>query len=231
MAHTYDTKNRTEKDDSNPVLVSITPTSGATLLVLGLVMKYDVDRTGGAPTFDGVALTQAGSTQKSTTEATAELWYLISPSIGTYNVSVPNTGAEEINAVASVFKAGAGLVSAFDVVTGGNGESADPSFNITPTVDGAVIVDVMGTGKDTVPYGNTQTILYSTDNGSYSDNHQYALQATAGQITFGWSVAYDDWAMVVAAFKTVSDGPPAEAIMNQFQGPNIGADLFNGALL
>jgi hypothetical protein len=72
---------------------------------------------------------------------------------------------------------------------------------VDTNVDGDVVVDVLGHGYHKVPTANSHTLLYSTDDGAYTDNAQYALQVTAGSITLSWTANADDWAMIVGAFK------------------------------
>ena len=216
MTHTYDTKNRVSAT-SNPVNVSITPTSGATLLVLGMQIHEGTARTGGAPTFNGVALTQIG-TVETAAETNCEMWYLLNPSIGTYNIVIPNTNTREVRAVGSVYKAQGGYASEFDVYDGIDLVRDNPSLTVVTTGDGCVLVDVMGNGQLTPPSASTHTELYSVDNGSDSDNHQYGLQTSAGEITLGWTESMDDWCMILAAFKEVAAGASA-------------TDLFDGKLV
>ena len=205
MAHTYDTKNRVFSS-ANPATVEVTPTSGATLLVVGIVTYLNITRTGGAPTFNGDTLTQVGSVETAS-ESNVEMWYLADPSIGTFDVSIPNTNGKSMFIVASVYKAQAGHTSTLDVTNQNNAVSANPSVAVTTTEDGDVLVDVMGDGNTNNPSANSDILLYSTDNGGMSDNHQYALQANAGAKTMSWTVASDDWAMIVGAFKEVATGP------------------------
>jgi len=201
MAHTYDTKNRDE-GVGNPITVAITPTSGATLLVVGIVTNGNVARTGGAPTFNAIALTHIASRTGGAYETSVEMWYLPNPSIGSYNVSVPNTGTNELHIVASVYKAQAGYTSTLDVTNGSSESTRDPDVSVTTTEDGDAIVDVLGSGNYTIPSGNNQTLLYETDDGNYCDAGQYDLQATAGGITFSWTIgSTEDWHMIVSAFK------------------------------
>lgn len=204
MAHTYDTKNR-NSGAGNPVQVAITPTAGATLLVVGIVTEGIIQRTGAVPSFDGVNLTQVG-TVETALETNVEMWYLADPSIGLNNVVVPNTGAKNLFIVVSVYKAQAGHSSVLDVTDQDNDVNFTPSVSVTTTVDGDAIVDVMGDGFLGLPNTHNQTLLYSTDNGSFTDNHQYALQANFGAITFQWTTheINDDWAMIVGAFKEVA---------------------------
>jgi len=202
MAHTFDTKNRIFRN-VNPATIEITPTSGATVLVLGIVVYGSTGRTGGAPTFNGDTLTQVG-TVETATESNVEMWYLADPSIGTYDVSLPNTNSRNMYIVASVYKAQAGHTSTLDVTNQDSTLSANPSISVTTTEDGDVLVDVLGDGYSVNPSDNSDILLYSTDNGAMSDNHQYALQGSAGGKTLSWVCGSDDWAMIVSAFKEVA---------------------------
>jgi len=201
MAHTFDAKNRVT-GTANPLLVSHTCGSGATLLVLSLVVAGATTRTGGAPSYNGVAMTQVETT-KIATETNCEMWYLVNPSIGTYNVSIPNSGGLTLYAITSSYKAASGYTSALDVSTSGTGVSADPSLTVTTSASGEALVDVLGDGYNTAPTGNGYVLLYSTDDGLYSDNAQYWCSTYAGSITFDWTVASDDWCMILGAFKEV----------------------------
>lgn len=195
--HTFDTKARFIGSDI-PVTSSYTCGANATLLVLSIVVNGV--RPGGAPTYNGVALTQAGS-QQIASETRCEIWYMLAPPTGSaYTISIPNGDEKNVRAVASSYISSSGA-SAFDVAGGTTGTSITASQAVTPTKSGAVIVDSCGCGHSSVPTSNSQTPLYSTDNGLYSDNAQHALQAAAGSITFSWTQpASDDWCIAVAAF-------------------------------
>ena len=207
--HTYDTKARFT-GSSNPLTQSYTCGSGATLLVLGIVTAGNTARTGGAPTYNGVAMTQVDSTRIAT-EVNVEMWYLADPSTGSaYTISVPNSNTRTLYVTASSYKAASGKTSILDVSNGGQDTtgSANPYVCVTTTADGDAIVDILGDGLDTAPTANdgAYTLLYSTDDGAYSDNAQYRLQPAAGMDCPDWTVASDDWAMVVGAFKEVTAG-------------------------
>ncbi len=196
--HTFDTKLRfTGVDD--PLTGSFTCAAGVTLLVVSIVTP-NTTRSGSAPTYDGNALTQAGSTQVAT-ETTCELWYLLAPPTGSsLTVSVPNTGTDDLNVVVSSYISSTGG-SVLDVTAGTTGVSTTASQAVTPTRSGAAIVDSCGTGSGDVPVSNSQTTLFSTDYGTAGDNAQYALQEDAAEITFSWTQGGgDDWCIAVAAF-------------------------------
>lgn len=204
MTHSFVTKNR-DTGSANPETVSITPGAGATVLVLGIVTEGISQRTGGTPTFDGNNLTHIGSQIQ--LETNVELWYLIDPSAGINNVSVPNTSSNVLYLVASVYKASAGNATEYDTFNSANNTSANPSIALTTGGDGCAIVQVLGDGYVSIPSSNNKTLLYSVDNGSYSDNHQYELQAVAGETTFTWTCGSSNWCTVIGSFKEVSAGP------------------------
>jgi hypothetical protein len=202
-AHTYDTKIRFI-GNTNPLTQNYTVVSGGTLLVVSIVTQGNVARTGGAPTYNGIALTQADQ-NRGATETVTELWYLTTPPNGvSYPLLIPNSNSRNLYAIASSYKAQAGYTSALDTAVGNTGTTANPSIAVTTTVDGDIIVSGMGNGRGTAPTGRTGTVLYETDNGNFSDNGQYLVKVTAGAQTMSWTVGSDDWGMVVAAFKEVA---------------------------
>jgi len=202
MTHSYVTKNR-DTGNANPETVTITPGAGATLLVLGILAGGVGQRAGGDPSFDGDSLTLVD--KQIAHETNVELWYLLNPSAGAANVSVPNTGTLGLYMVASVYKASAGNHTEFDTSNKKLAIGADPSITLTTGGDGCAIVQVLGHGNGVVPSANNKTLLYSTDIGSFSDNHQYELQAEAGETTFTWTAWSDDYGTVIGSFKEVAD--------------------------
>lgn len=192
-----------------PLVQAFTCGSGVKVLTLGIVVLGGTDRGGGAPTYNGVAMTQASTTQKaaSSPEVGAELWYLINPTTGSaQNISIPNTGtAKTLYCQAASWIAPTGYNIAFDTATGANGTSANPSPGaIVPSVNGALVIGVMGSGNNNPPSGRSHIILNETDSGNQSDNNQYLIQPTAASVTLTWTATSDDWGAVVAAFKLVA---------------------------
>lgn len=198
---------------TSPITRSATTGSGDTVLVLMLNVVSATNRAGTAPTFNGVAMTQANSTQKAATspEASAELWYLVNPLIGTADVVIPNTGALTIFSAVYTGRAGAGMTSAFDAANGTNATSTNPTTNaIVATVNGAIYFATTAGGWQTfAPAGRAGTSLYETDDGATGGGGQYLLQATAASQAMTWTFATsDDWGAVGAAFKEVTPPPP-----------------------
>jgi hypothetical protein len=205
----FDAKSRFS-GSANPLTQGFPVGSGSSLLVVSIVTSGTTARSGGAPSYNGIALTQA-DVNRVASESITELWYLTNPPTGSsYNISVPNTGSRTLYVIASSYKAQPGYAYAFDVSNGTTSTgSANPSVSVTTTSNGDLIVGAMGNGNLAVPTLNTTTstgaeVLYSVPNSpSFSDNGAFAFQVLAGTYTLAWTVASDDWGFEVAAFKPV----------------------------
>lgn len=208
MAHTFDTSYRLAKTAANPATFSYTCGAGTTLLVL-FVFAAPPDRGGGAPTYNGIALSQADQRRyaSSSPEIDCECWYLINPPTGSaYTVSIPNPNARNIMAVAASFKAAAGYTSALRVATGGSNTSTNPSCPpLTGVQSGDALVAGVGNGADAwAPTARTGVQLYDQNDGTYGHGTQYLLPTSAGDVTMSWTFdTSDDWGAVAAAFMEV----------------------------
>ena len=223
MAHTFD-NNLRFIGDTNPLTSDYTCGDDATLLVVGIVVA-DIPRSG-APTYNGVELTNADARWSGPgTETSCELWYLLNPPTGSaFTLSIPNPLSSKMQIQVSTYNVASGFTSALDVDGGSGGLSTSPSVSVTTTVDGDVIVGVLGSGQDYPPTAQSGTNLNRTDNGIYSDSNQFTLQTTAGAVATSWTTgvygggAYGagiyngdhDWVMSVAAFKQVNIPVTAE---------------------
>jgi hypothetical protein len=168
---------------------------------LGIVVGSESSqkRTGGTPTYNGVALTIAAGISGGTT---IELWYLLNPSTGAaYQISVPNSASINLCIQASSYKAQSGYTSVLDVKSSGSGVSANPSKSVTTTANGDVIVANLYDSYDSAPTAQSGTNLNRTDNDGFSDSNQYKLQVTAGVWASSWTISYSAWLIGVVAFK------------------------------
>ena len=219
MAHTFGNASASATSTANPITTaSFTPTAGSTCLVLFMCVAGGTNRAGGAPTYGGVAMTQANTVQKAATspECSLEVWYSVSANGATLpaaTASIPNTGALSIAYTFATGKAGAGLTSALDQVGGSNNTSVNPSVALSAntTVNGDIIFAAIANGAQTwSSTARTGTLIHDTDLGSFGYGGQYLLQATAGAQTLSWTFATsEDWGAVAVAFKEVT--PPAVA--------------------
>jgi hypothetical protein len=213
VAHTYGTKARIPETatttNANPVTFAITCAAGTTVLWLGIVVNGTTQRTGGAPTYNGIAMTQAGSKRNAggTPETYVEQFYLLDPPTGSsYNISIPNTNTLNLTATAATGLAGAGKASALDAQSGAAGSSTNPAATVTTTVAGDIVFAICGDGATTWnPTAWSGVQLYDWDAGTRGHGAQYVLVAGTGSQATNWTFGTsEDWAISNAAFKIVS---------------------------
>lgn len=193
-------------NNTSPVTFSHTCDATAKLLTLGIsCANGSTVRAGGAPTYNGVTMTQAGTTQKAAAspEGSCELWYLISPGTGSsLTVSIPNTGSAPIYATASSWIPPAGVTPSLDVANGNNGTSTNPTLSLTNTVVGGLVVYIAFTGRDTAATATTGAInMNRTDDGAFGDSSFYTYVGYPRAVTATLTLASDDWAVCGASFK------------------------------
>jgi hypothetical protein len=192
MAFTFDTNLRFT-GSSNPLTSNYTCGSGSTILVLSIVVAGSTNRTGGAPTYNGIEMHRVDT--QTATETNCEMWYCDYMTTGSAKkISIPNAGTLNLYVQASTYKGeGKALITGFSAT---QNTGANPSVSVTTVRDGSVIVAVLGDGYSSAPSGRTGTSLNETDNGDFSDNNQYYLQASAGSWTAGWTVSSDDYCII-----------------------------------
>lgn len=209
MAHTFGKNSTRTSSAANPITTaSFQIVTGETVLVLMLKVVGGTNRNSGAPVFGGFTMQQANTVQKAAAspEASAELWYLLNPPVGTWTCVIPNSGTLTIFYTLATGKARPGGKSALDVTGGANGTSTNPApGSVTTTEDGDIGFAVVATGAQTwSPSARAGTQIADTDDGAHGGGEQYHLQATRGAIDLGWTFGTsEDWGAVVAYFKEV----------------------------
>lgn len=231
MAHTFGQQNRIPSVASttltdNPVTGSFAAGTGATVMVMMLAYAGTTARGGGAPTFAGSALTQAGTQRYGATsgEASAEMWYFLSPpTSGSYAVSIPNTGALALSADIASGKAAAGYGSVLDATSGSanTGATTNPYTTITISGSGDILFGNVANGaQNWNPTATSGSILYNRDNGAWGEGSQYDLQPTAGLKTLSWTFGTgEDWGVCAVAFKE----QPGNAVLSINTSTNVNA--------
>lgn len=201
----YNSYTAISRGNTNPRTGSFTCASGVTLLIVSICTSGLTDRTGGAPTYNSVALTQAGSNQKlaSTGETVSELWYMLNPPTGSsYTVSVPNAGSLYLTIGITSFSSPPGSTATFVSATGNTGTSLTAYSNsISGTPDGlAVGFCSSGTGYMTSATVN-YTSVYLVSDTTYGSGLQYGPLGT-DSITFSWTflVYSEDYAICCGIF-------------------------------
>lgn len=214
MAFVYDTSAQTASlSTGDPVTLAYTCGTNCKLLVLAVLGQTNAGRTGGAPTYNSVAMTQANSSMLGEAECTTEIWYLRTPDTGSsYDISVPNTGGLSIRLVAVSFTLATGSSALFNV-SSTNTTGADPSLTINSVPDGAACVEALGSGYKDAVGGRTHTQLFDNDEGAWNDATQYTIKSGAGNLTMSFTQSSDDVAMVMVAFTTATDATVTPTVL------------------
>lgn len=206
MAHTINQSSLSTETADTTKTHSFNCGTGATVLIISIWLNGNTARTGGAPTFNGVPMTDSGRGAVSNIETGVEVWYLLNPTTGAaYNISVPNSGAELILISASSWNAGSGKVSALDSADHVTGTTADPSLNAYASIAGNVMYATLGHGYRNRGTANDNEIN-SFDGGNLHWGDQYYISTSAGNRLMGWTTNADDWEIIVMTIKEV-DAP------------------------
>jgi hypothetical protein len=186
----------------NPITFSYTVAKGDRVIVLLLKVDGATNRAGGAPTWGSDTFTQANSTQKAAAspEASCEIWYLLNPTPATQTLTIPNTGALNIQHTVGLGRDPNDKRVAFDSA---NGASTNPTPGaVTTGEDGAILFAITAGGWQTwAPSAQAGTAINNNDDGAHGEGSQYVEQAVHGPVTLNWTFGTsDDWGAVVAAF-------------------------------
>lgn len=229
MAHTYRLEQARASSAANPITATVAVAAGDTVACLMIKGVGATNRAGGAPTLSNAAnsytFTQANSTQKAAAspEASAELWYVVSPEVGSYTLTIPNTGPITCFFTLAMGKAAAGGSSAFGQANGGNGTSANPTPGAVTCDAGDIVFAAVASGATTwAPSAQAGTAIANTDDGAHGGGEQYSVRSAGGSFTLNWTFGTsDDWGAVAATFREI---PPnvLENYMNVKVGDGMG---------
>ena len=151
-------------------------------------------------------------------ETHTELWYLVSPPVGTANVVVTYSATTRSDGIAALTYNGvdqASPIGATNSATAATG--TDATVSITTTVANSLIVGgVTGHGSDTQPAtpGMNTFERYDEDTGgSTTTDNSYVggdeTTTTPGSFTFNWTMLASDYWTIVAAELKPAVGPLA----------------------
>src|SRR3990172_9139769 len=212
MALTFDTKLRIPatalSTTTGAPTADFTCGADAEVLVVMIMWAGQTARTGGSPTYNGVALTEA-STRQGVTETSVELWYMLAPPVGSaLSVSVPNDGGRTMWVYVASGNAAVGYTCALDAVGQNATTGASPNISITTLTANTLVFAVVATGDNTfAPTARTGTLLYEEDIAAYGSAGQYFVKTDVGSQTMSWTEATsDDYGAIAVAFKEVAEG-------------------------
>lgn len=209
------TASATQADSSSNPVVMAFDCNGADFLVLFIGSEdfpQQRPRSGGAPTYGGVAMTDCGQgivlSGGTGNEAQGEIWVLANPAAGANNISIPNSDGIDIVPVAV---AGTGCNTADPLDASGenhNAGSINPTVSVTTGGSGKLTINGLCTGASTVPDGNSHTLITVNDNGAWCTGAQYTTNDLSGGGNMSWPDATsDDWVCMWVSLNEAGGGP------------------------
>lgn len=226
MALAVDHVTTAQQDGGSSNTFSFTVNAGSDLLLLVFVgAEANSGNNGNDPvtgiTFNGVALTKIDSQHTNVTPGgsgnSAEMWYLKNPDVTTANIVVSYTGTVDGDTVTAIEVTGADQTTPINTFLGAKANSANPSTNVTTTVDNCLVFDILsgsGSGTTLTPDASQTERSNITNTGQMRSAISSEAKATAGLITMSWTMASQVWAQIVAAIAPSGGAPPSTAVMD-----------------
>ena len=209
MTWALDTSTQGTPDTTDPHVTSHTCSAATKVLVVAIFFRDTTPRAGGAPTYNAAPMTDSGQGFVAPTEnASVELWYLLDPSTGDNNISVPNTNLVTMNVSAMSFEPSVGNNAVFDNSNSATGTSTGPTVTVTNTYANDLMVGVLGSGDRDVPSAGANYILAHTeDAGNQVWGTEYDLDSGAsGGVVVDFTTPHnEDYALIGISFNEVAD--------------------------
>jgi hypothetical protein len=192
-----------------------TPSGSNRLLVVGVSVNND-NRSVTGVTYNGVALTRAG-TRSNDDDATAEIWYLVNPPVTTADVVVSLSGSigSSYGFVAAALPLnGVDQSTPVGTFQSSTGDSSSASLNVTSSSSGdfvlAVYASEQGSNSGSCTQGSGQTEYWDTRGGSSGTTQLGCGMSKPGGGTVSFSISNsnsDHWAMGAVPIKSAPTVP------------------------
>lgn len=205
MAIAYDTVATGQNDNTLSLTINFTIANNSNRLLVVAVGSEDLTGTVdtvSSITWNGTGLTKIDSININSGE-NHELWYLLNPAAGTYNLVVTLTATPTNGGI------GAAAISLYNVAqqapeatNKGSGTNSPRTVSVTTLTNGAWIVDTMFDVGSTVTLAvnNGQTERYNFNNpGVLKLGGSTLAVASAGATTVGWTTTGSGGSSIIAA--------------------------------
>ncbi len=187
---------RTSSGTSSNITLSHTTSAGANrLLIVGVDVR---DRSVTSVRYNGINLTRAGFASNSD-EARAEIWYLLAPPSGTFNVVVNLSGEADVVIGAATFT-GVHQTTPLGTLVGRTGDSSTPSAPVSSAA-GEWVFDTMAAREvSSISVGAGQTQVWNT--GVSGLRGGASTEPGAASVTMSWSMNESKkWAIAAVPIK------------------------------
>ena len=189
----------------NPITFSYEVLHGVAVLELLLNVQSATNRAGGSPTLGSTAFTVRDGVRKAGTspEASCEVWSFLNPPVGTFTITIPNTGALTI--FTTVVEARGGKATTRQTSGAVNNSSANPApGNVTLNDEGITFAITAGGWQSWAPSAQVGTIIANTDDGATGGGEQYFINYFGQGLDLGWTFGTaDDWGAIASAYNHI----------------------------
>lgn len=165
-------------------------------------------------------------------DAVAEMWYLVNPTGGTFDVVVTYDGNNRVVVGATTFT-GVDQTKPFSATSTANGADDAPTVNITGNNDDLIVDGLAQTshGPDTATAAHTELYnLAQTGGGTDERGASQTLAADGTSQTMSWAMSdSDSWALVAGALQPSGDAAGTGGLPSWYQKGDsfIKGDAFN----
>ncbi len=210
---------------------SHTTSAGSNPVLLVSVAWRDNGSTISSVTYNSISLTKVGSTVASYNGfVLLELWQLVAPPAGTFNVVVTRSGSARM-AAGAITLTGVDQTTPIEATNSATANSTTPSVSVTTVSNNAWVLDVLafrreGNGAGDVPTGTPgagQTERWSAyvDSGSVTSDPRNKGSTKgpitpAGAVTMSWALSGAvEWVHFAASIKPAGAGATLSSAVNQ----------------
>lgn len=199
----FDTKKTIPESSANPIVDTYTIWNTANIVILSITNIIVSIRTWWSPTYNGIPMIQAWTTQVSPQWQNIELWYLLNPPTWIQTINIPNTWEHMLQIMISSYISST-WVFEFDTSNQISDSWIDPTVSVIPTTNTGFIVDILYTWFRSLIDANNRTLLYANDFGRRWNASQYYLNPPISSVAMSYTQNNADWAIIAGVFKEVT---------------------------
>jgi hypothetical protein len=185
---------------------TITGSSGVLVVCVGLLQNVAGTGTVSTITANGRSLT-SGRVQTQVTMR-SEIWYLVSPDVGTYNVVMTTTGATDDRKISVIHLTGVNPINPTDAVNSAGGTASPATVANTTTKSKSVIVASVANATNAASLTPSTGVLLQTNSDTSGTTSFVAgvsgVITTPAATTMAWTkTGTDNWAITSVSFRAM----------------------------
>lgn len=184
------------------------------LLLLFISWTSGTGAISGAPTYNGVAMTQIPSSPVASGTSSVAVYYLKNPATGAKTLAFATAGAPADGIAGAFCFTQADLGTTFGTTATGSSTTTNPSITVTSAVGEIVVAAVMAQSRTISSFGASQTQLFL--NNVTAPVGGGSFKSGAASVTMSATLsATGTWASIGVSVKPLLSIPNAQRFMQQ----------------